>query len=187
MKSNPNKIIFRSPHSIEECHRRLKESVDTSFFPFFSSKQVAGKVSKNSISIRKRISYRNSFQTVLRGSLNPTTNGTEIMSTIGLHPFVKIFMIIWFCGLIIIGGMIIVIALSSFFRENSPTDIGSIMGILIPPGLTVFGIALLKFGKYLARDESIILKNFLIDLLEAKEINNVEQAAAPGPLVPRGL
>ncbi|MFH2044876.1 MAG: hypothetical protein ABIK92_07000 [Pseudomonadota bacterium] len=187
MNFNPTKTIFRSPHSIEECHRRLKESVNTSFFPYFSSKQIAGRVSKRSISISKRIYYRNSFQTVLRASLKPIPSGTEIISTIGLHPFVKIFMFIWFGGLIIIGGIIFVIALSSFFKENSRSEIGSIMGILIPPGMAIFGIALLKFGKYLARDESKVLQKFLIDLLDAEEINHIEQAVAQGPLVSRSL
>jgi hypothetical protein len=187
MKFNPTKTIFHSPHPIEECYRRLKEAVDTSLFPYFSSKQVAGRVSKRSISIRKRIYYRNSFQAVLRASLKPSPSGTEIISTVSLHPFVKIFMFIWFGGLIMIGGIIFVIALSSYFKENSLKDIGSIMWILIPPGMAIFGIALLKFGKYLARDESKVLKRFLIDLLDAEEINHVEQAAAQGPLVPRGL
>ena len=123
---------------------------------------------------------------MLHGSLKPRGSGTEIPSTIGLHPFVKIFLFIWFGGLIIIGSIIFVISLSSLFIQKSPLDIGTIMGVLIPPGMAIFGIALLKFGKYFAKCESGILKTFLIELLDAEEINHVE-AAAQGPLVPRGL
>jgi len=176
MKTNPNKLIFHSPHPVEECYRRLKESVDTSFFPYFSSKQVAGSVSKSSVSLRKRISYRNSFQTVLRASLKPSAVGTEIISTIGLHPHVKIFMFIWFGGLTIIGGTIFVVALSFVFGESAHISIGAVMGMLIPPGMAVFGIGLLKFGKYLARDESILLIDFITDRLDAKEVNKSETA-----------
>jgi hypothetical protein len=50
----------------------------------------------------------------------------------------------------------------------------------------VFGIALLKFGKYLARDESAFLIAFLIDLLDAEEINRFEQAAVQEPPIPLG-
>jgi hypothetical protein len=182
-KSNNRKTIFLSPHSMEECHKRLKGSVDTSFFLHFSSKQVAGKVSKELISIRKRINYGNSFQTVLKASLKPSENGTELLFTIGLHPFVKIFMSIWFGGLFVIGGLIFIITLSSLFEKNASADSGMIMGILIPPGMAIFGIALLKFGRYLARNESAFLKTFLVHLLDAKEINHVDHTAAPGSLV----
>jgi len=186
-KQADQKFVLCSPHSVEECHRRLKESVDTSFFPYFSLKPVAGRVSKTSISIRKNINYVNSFQTVLRGSLRPKGSGTEIEAKVGLHPFVKTFMFIWFGGLFIIGGMIFLVTLSSLFIKNSSIDIGTIMGILMPPGMAIFGIALLKFGKHLARKESAFLKGFLFNLLDAKEKNIVEQAATQRPLVTRGL
>lgn len=169
---------------MEECHMRLKESVDTSFFPYFSSKQVAGRVSNDSISIRKRIHYRNSFQTVLRALLKPSGNSTKLFVNIGLHPFVKTFIFIWFGFLILIGGFIFIISLSSL-AKNTSADIGTIMGILIPFGMAVFGIALLKYCKYLARDEPAFLKAFLINLLDAEEINRFEQTASQGPLIPR--
>ncbi len=183
--TNYHEIVLLSPHSMEECQMRLKGAVDTSFPPYFSSKQVAGRVSKDSISIRKRIRYRNSFQTVLRASLKPSENRTKLFADIGLHPFVKIFMFIWFGSLILIGGLIFITSLSSLAKETS-ADIGTIMGILIPLGMAIFGIALLKFGKYLARDESAFLIAFLIDLLDAEEINRFEQAAVQEPFIPLG-
>jgi hypothetical protein len=155
-----HKKTFLSHHSMEECHMRLKEAVDTSFFSYFSSKQVVGRISKDAISIRKRIRYRNSFQTVLRASLKPSGNGTKLLANIGLHPFVKIFIFIWFGALILIGGLIVIISLSSL-TKNTSADIGTIMGILIPLGMAMFGIALLKFGKYLARDESRFFNSIL--------------------------
>jgi NAD/NADP transhydrogenase beta subunit len=82
-----------------------------------------------------------------------------------------------------IGGLIFITSLSSLSKETS-ADIGTIMGVLIPLGMAMFGIALLKFGKYLARDESAFLIAFLIDLLDAEEINRFEQAAVQEPLIP---
>jgi len=176
-KSKSQKILFRSPHSAEECYRRLKESVETSFFPYFSSKKVVGKVSKEFISISKKIGYRNSFQTVLRASLKPLGGKTELIGTLGLHPFIKIFMYFWFGFVFLIGSTIFAFTLYSIFIKNAPIDIGLIMGILIPPGMVFFGVALLLVGRFLADDESAFIKAFLSDLLDAKEIAAVEQTS----------
>lgn len=53
------------------------------------------------------------------------------------------------------------------------------MGGLIPPSLLLFGIGLLKFVKYLSRDEPAFIKDFLINLLDAKEKEFVE----PSPVI----
>ena len=174
MKSHTKRYIFRSPHPVEECYRRFNESVDTSLFSYFSSKQFAGKVSTKCISVMKRDCYLNSFRPVLRASLHPNTGGTDIISTIGLHPFVKVFLFIWFGLLFIIGGTMFVRSFLSFFLESYPIDVGSIMGILIPPNIALFGVILLIFGKYLARNEFDEIKQFITDLLDAEEIEQDE-------------
>ncbi len=176
-KSKTQKIIFRSPHSADECHRRLKESVETSLFPYFSSKIAVGKVSREFISISKKIAYRNSFQTVFRASMRPLGGETELIGTFGLHPFVKIFMCIWFGFIFLIGGAIFAFTSYSIFIKEAPIDIGSIMGMLIPPAMVFFGVALLLVGRHLASDESAFIKTFLSDLLDAKEIPDVEPCA----------
>ena len=171
---------------MEECHELLKESVDTSPFPYFSSKQVAGRVSEKFISIRKKIRYRNSFQTVMLASLKAGVKGTEITATIGLHPFVKPFMFMWFGGVIVIGGIILVISLLSLITGKPASGMG-VLGVLIPLAIAIGGTGLLKFGIYLARGEAEFLKAFLIDLLDADEIKHVGQEAAKEPMAPRGL
>lgn len=186
MKFNPDKIIFRSPHRIEECHRRIKESVDTSFFPYFPSEEVVGKISKHSFSLKRRLSYSNLFQTVMQGSLKPSINGTNIILTLGLHPFVKIFMCVCFGGLIIIECVILIKMLTSFFTGNFALNRDSIAGVLFPPGMAVFMLVFIIFGKDLAHDDSKLLKEFLVELIDAEEIKYVEQAATHGPRVNRG-
>ena len=174
-KSKAQKAIFLSPHSVEECHRRLKESVETSFFPYFSSKKVTGRVSREFISISKKIIYMNSFQTVFRASLKSSGEGTELIGTFDLHPFVKIFMYFWLGFLFLVGGTIFIFTLYSFVIKKAPIDIDLIMGILIPSGMALFGVALLFVGKWFASDESAFIKSFLDDLLDAKESSVVEQ------------
>jgi hypothetical protein len=127
-------------------------------------------VSKKSFSIRKRLDYRNSFQPVLRATLESTDNGTDIITRVGLHPAVKVFMWFWFGMLFLVGGIIFILALSSFFKGNTPKGIGPIMGILIPPGMAIFGVALVKAGKFFAQDESEFLRHTVTDLLDAKEV-----------------
>jgi hypothetical protein len=170
-KSGNQKIILRSSCSPEECYKRLKASVDTSFFMRDTSKKVIGAVSRSSFWFRKRISYRNSFQTVLKASLKQAVNGTELTVTTGLYPTTKWFMIFWLGIVVLVAVFQLSLTVASFFIKEAPKDIGSIIGKLIPVALAIAGFAILKFGRYLARNESDFLKAFLIDLLEAQEVN----------------
>ena len=133
-------------------------------------------MSEKSIYIRKKINYRNSFQTVLRASIAPLGQGTKSVIFFGLHPFVKIFMFFWFGFAVLIGGAIFILTLSSIIKK-SPIDIGTIMGILIPPSLIFSGIVLLIISKLLSADDSTFLKKFLKNLLDAKENIDVEHVA----------
>ncbi len=173
-KPNSNKTILHSPHSLEECNKRLTESVGSSFCSFLSSKKVVGRITKKTISIRKKIRYKNSFQTVLRASIETSGEGTKLVVSCGLDPFVKIFLLVWLSGAVVIGGAIFIITLSSLFINKSPIDIGTIMGIIFPPGIVFFGVALLFFGKHLSTGDLNFLIEFLTDLLDAKAMIDVE-------------
>ena len=117
----------------------------------------------------KYIKYYNSFQPNLRATLHSTLYGTEIKFTIGLHPFVKTFLFIWFCGAVVILGSVFVMSLLSLIKNNGSVDVGTIIGIIFPPNIAIGGIAVMLLGKYVSQHESHMLKQFIIDLLDAQE------------------
>ncbi|MGD9367727.1 MAG: hypothetical protein PVH87_18650 [Desulfobacteraceae bacterium] len=156
------------------------DSVDNSFFSQSGSKPIAGKVTRTSINIRKVISYRNSFQIMLKASLKEDSGGTTIICRFGLHTFVKFFMYFWFGFIVLFGGIFWIVVVGAHILTGKIPEGEAWMGVLIPPILVVFGIGLLKFGKYLSKDEPGFLKDFLINLLDAKEINSVEHSHSRG-------
>lgn len=179
MNISPNETInLRSPLPLNECYQRLMESVDNSFFSQFGSKPIAGKISRTSINIRKVIWYQNSFQMILKASIKEDPNGTTIIGRFGLHSFVKVFMFIWFGFIILFGGISWIVSVGAHVLSGTLPEGEAWMGVLITPSLIVAGIGLLKFGKYLSRDEPGFLTDFLIKLLDAKQIESVEQGSS---------
>ena len=173
-------LNLRSPLSLNECYQRLKDSVDNSLFSQFGSKPIAGKITRTSINIRKVIRYRNSFQIMLKASLKEDSGGTIITGTFGLHTFVKAFMYFWFGFIVLFGGVFWIVVVGAHILSGKLPQGEAWMGVLIPPALVVFGIGLLKLGKHLSKDEHSFIKDFLINLLDAKECNSVEPSHSQG-------
>jgi hypothetical protein len=133
----------------------------------FGSRAVIGRVTDTSLRLRKRIRYRNSFQSHLTATLRPEAGGTVISGEVAMHPFVRVFMFIWFGGVILIGGTMFVAAIGTIFFGSGSQHQNAWMGAVIPPVMLVFGFGLLRFGRYLARDETRFLTDFLIQTLKA--------------------
>jgi len=117
--------------------------------------------------LRKRIGYRNSFQSFLAATLRPEAGGTVISGEVAMHPFVRVFMLIWFGGVILIGGTMFVATVGTMLFGSGSQYQNAWMGAVIPPILLAFGFGLVRFGRYLARDETRFLTGFLIQTLNA--------------------
>jgi hypothetical protein len=162
-------IKFVTPHSSEECYQRIKDSLATSFLSYFESKPIAGSISRSGMRIRKRISYRNSFQTELKARIKSRGNGSEIYGTLGLNTFVKIFMRFFLTFAIVFGGIGFIAGLYTALANNTDKD-NLWLAFVVPPALIIFGFILPRIGKHFARHESDYLKDFLIKTLDAKEV-----------------
>lgn len=162
-----------------ECVSRITAATDiVSLVPLslsgmFGSKPVIGRVTESSLRLRKRIKYRNSFQSFLTATLRRDNGGTIISGRVAMHPFVRVFMFIWFGGGILIGGTIFVIAIGSMVFGSGRQPEGAWLGIVMPPVLLAFGYGLVRFGRYLARHEATFLTDFLIETLEAYKAHEV--------------
>ena len=141
----------------------------------FGSKPVIGRVTESSLRLRKRIAYRNSFQRFLTATMRPESGGTVITGKVAMHPFVRVFMTVWFGGVILIGGALFVSSIGSVLSSSGSQAHNAWLGLIILPAMIVFGYALVRLGGYLARDETGFLTDFLIRTLDAREQSNAVQ------------
>lgn len=160
-------IELISPMRRDEIVRRLKDVVDSEWI-IFGSKTVVGHVGDKSLRLRWRINYRNSFQTVLFGTLGDDGSGTRLHCRAGMHPFVTVFMALWL-GAVGIGAVSAVAMMLQFSREGEgaiPAAAG--FGVVVPFVMVAFGVALVWFGRWLAREERQRLIEFLERTVGAK-------------------
>jgi hypothetical protein len=162
-------LVLGSPLQKEECARRLQSVVDP-WWKISGSGEAIGTVWSDGCRIRQRISYRNSFQTVLYARLEEEPTGTRIVCTFALALFVRLFVGFWLSAAVFMGCLWL-------FRSYAPLLSSwsdkiqqiHVTDFLVPFVMPAFGIALIWFGLRLARDEQQFLKQFVCDRLEAHE------------------
>jgi hypothetical protein len=151
-------IDLMSPLPREECVQRLRSKTGSAW----DGSTVIGSVGETSFRLRKRIFYRNSFQASLSGKLIDDNGQTQVHCRVGLHPFVTAFLTVWI-GIVLIGCIWMIVSLVS----------GAIPGNRWPQAMIPFlmlagGVALLKVGQFLSRDEADFLVDFVRRTLEAR-------------------
>jgi hypothetical protein len=114
------------------------------------------------VRLRKRISYRNSFQTFLIGSLEGRDGATVFRGRAGMHPLVIGFMAVWFGLLALIGGAAFVATVGGLIAGQSQP-----LGAIIPLLMAAFGVGLVWFGRWLARGEEAFLVAFVAEVIAA--------------------
>jgi uncharacterized membrane protein (DUF485 family) len=149
-----------TPLSEREIVERLRANVDTGWF--LGDKPAQGFVSEHSFSLRRRISYRNSFQTNLRGRFIEEGIGTRIKCYAGMHPAAIAFMTIWF-AFTLFGAAMSLVAMNIALNNGK-----SITGIIFGLALPLFGVVLVATGRYFARSELATLKEFLEKTIDAR-------------------
>jgi len=154
-------VVIRSPLAPTEALTALSGQVDP-LFTFFGKRPARGHVGAGGGWIRRRISGRNSFQSVLRFHVEPEGAGSRIVCRIGAPWFSRGFMILWMGGIALIGGGITFSTIMS----------GYYVLAVIPLGMLLFGILLVVFGRWLARGE----KAFLVDLVAGTVEGRVERS-----------
>jgi len=137
----PVEIVSRLPR--DEVMRRLGQIVETDW-TLFASKPLRGRIERGSLRLRRRISYRNSFQTHLFATVHDDGRGTRLVGRTGMHPAVAVFMTLWFA----LVGLGLAIALVALSHDQSPS-----WQTLAPMLMIVFGIGLLAGGRWAARNE----------------------------------
>jgi hypothetical protein len=175
LRLSGSEIRLFSPLSPAECASRLEAVIDSersalfSVAGLFGSRPVVGRVTGSSLRLRKRIGYRNSFQIFLTATMQPEAGGTLISGGFAMHPFVRVFMLIWFGGVILMGGSIFVATVRGTFSVTGGHRQNIWLGLVLPPAMLAFGAGLLRVGRFLDRDEARFLTDFLVETLNARD------------------
>ena len=154
--------------SITECQSRLAAAVDIQKLAFTrsgyaGSKEILAKLSGADFRLQKRRTYRNSFAPLFYGKLVAAENGTRVEGEFRMHPAARVFMTFWF-------GFLATIALAALIltTRGQPAAARFPM-LLVTAGLAAFGVALVKFGGRLGRNERVALVDFLKCTFDAND------------------
>src|SRR6185503_4719442 len=109
----------------------------------------------------------NSFVPYFYGRIESINNVTRITGRISMHPFVRIFMALWF-GALAIGGIIIPVSLW-VTRPGEGTP--SLTIAIVPLFMILFGVGLTSFGRWFARDQRARLEQFIERDLQAHALS----------------
>ena len=160
-------IIYRTRLDSTEILKRLGESIEIKKTKLISEIRISnyhkpyeGNIKGSSFFLTRIIWYRNSFLPRIKGVVLDDINGTKIHVRMRIHPFVAVFMFIWFG---VLGIMLFIFLISFLSRQNFEAKV-MVMG-LVPFGMIVVGYALMMGAfKY----ESIKSKKYLCELFEAE-------------------
>ncbi len=153
-------VVIRSPLAPAEALTALSGQVDP-LFTLFGKRPARGHVGAGGGWIRRRISGRNSAQSVLRFEVEPEGSGSRIACHIGASWFSRGFLIFWMGGIILSSGRATLSSLSS----------GQYLVPAVLSGMLLFGGLLVVFGRWLARGD----KPFLVDLVVGTVDGRVER------------
>ena len=117
----------------------------------------------------------NSFVPFLYGRLEATNEGSRIVGRFRMHPYVRVFMSVWFGGLVAMSVFVPVLALAGRFNNGRPPFIAMVAPLMF----ILFGVGLLAFGRWIARGQVSRLLQFLREDLEAtpEEDPDLDQTA----------
>jgi hypothetical protein len=140
-----------------KASRSWLRSPDETFFGHVDSEQFTiTRVLKN---------YQNSFVPQMSGVISPENSGSRIDVRLTLLPFVRLFMMLWFGFLFVVGPICVVAGIIGFMSGK----VDGVIMLVVPVIMLIFGL-LLTHGAF--RFEVPRSKRSLREVLSATEINS---------------
>ena len=150
-----------SPLRRDEIVRQLHDNIDRPW-NIFGKKSVIGSVDRASFRLCRRLNFRNSFTTHLSGKLIDERDSTRIRCKAGMHPIVIAVLTVWFGALTLIAAFTTL----SLWSEQPSSPFA-----LIPLLLLFAGMALVWFGRWLSRNDTQTLVDFLEATIDAELVD----------------
>src|SRR5688572_18285490 len=118
-------ISLRSPFSPEECAHRLKAVTEPDRGGLYEdlnrSYAVLARLNGRKVRLRVRRPYtRNSFAPIFYGRFSATPEGTLLRGRFRIHPGILAFLVVWFAGLLVMGGWIVALNIERLGFEIVP-------------------------------------------------------------------
>jgi len=125
----------------------------------FGKKPLIGIVSAQKASFRRRLGYRNSWQSVM--DVNFEATGATTVMRVGsyMHPFAAVFTLVWIA-------IVLSMAVGMTGQEGM-----SAVGTLIPLAMAVFGVAMTVFGRWLARNDHARMLDVVVQATNATVVD----------------
>lgn len=142
--TEPMEIVFDVP--LDMAIERLGAKVNRTYFSNLKSQRMVGYVSEEAVAIQRVIPMvQNSFKPVFIGAFESEENQTSLNGVLRFHRIVQIFMTFWF----IFVALFIIQSLIQF----SLVDAGAWLSVIASLAMLVFGILLVKVGKWFSRND----------------------------------
>ncbi len=158
-------IDLLSPYRPEECARRLRMVTDPSR-RFRGKNPLVGNISDTALRLRRRLAYRNTFQTHLFAVLTPQDTGTHLRCRFGMHPAAMGFLAVWFAFVGIGLAVGFVVAFNLFGIEHGNTPLWP--AAIVPVFMAIFAFVWLKLARRLADEDETFLLEFMRFSLDAE-------------------
>lgn len=147
-----------SPYRPEECVRRLRMVTDPRR-RHRNNNPLIGVITDTTLRLRRRLAYRNSFQTFLFATMEREDDGTRLRCRFGMHPVAVGFLVVWFCFVIVGLGVGLTVAFDLFGIDHG-LDRPLWPAAVVPVFMAVFALFWLKFSRRLAEEDEL----FMIEL-----------------------
>jgi len=162
-------IEFESAYRMDESIERLKAASARSIFSSMGEQKAVGSVTRSGVSLQRVIPMvQNSFKPFFRGQFVERRGKVILTGRFTLHWAVKIFMAVWFSG-VLLACLGIAAALLTGRATPNPS-------LLIPFGMVIFGIVLVGSGRWFARNDVAWLSKVIQGALRAPDDPNRQKS-----------
>jgi hypothetical protein len=176
-------VVLHSDFPPQTCLAKLAGDIDIDQFTLFSlsgykgRKAILGRIEGNEFRLHKRRYWHNSFGPVLFGRVQSDGRGALVEGYWGVWPGTRFFMRVWLIFVTAIGTPLFVGALLRAIRSGFAGMGDDWIGLVVPPGLALWGVLLPRIGAALSYSERGYVGEFLERTLVSGPSASVSLAA----------
>jgi hypothetical protein len=170
-------VEWESVYGLEESVSRLRAATKRSVFSALVEPAAVGTVTESRVKLQRVIPmFRNSFKPFLVGQFVKRGEHVFLVGRFTMDGFVKVFMTVWF-------GFLVVFGVAAPFAHTVSRS-GSFAFVFAPIIMCGFGVGLVWFGKWLARNDAAWLADVVKRALGATAGTSDGAQAFPAATAP---
>lgn len=151
----PSVVADRLRSSIDEEHRTL-----FSLSGYRGNNPILGEVGENTFRLQRRRYTRNDFAGQFFARFEPERGGTKIEGHFDAPRWARWYIRVWLAGAVLIGTPLFILTIVDMSTGTHHLRGDQWVGLVVPPALVLFGVALPMLGRLLGRpDRRLILEH----------------------------